>query len=336
MIGLIGILAGLLGSAGCSMAKYEPGKLPEITQGEKAMAGAIEKDLKFLTVEVGERNAWKYENLNKTADWIEGQFREMGYAVRRQSYQATHQKGPEEMKKFLENKPFANIEAEFKGSGDGIIVIGAHYDTVSGSPGADDNGSGIAVMLETARRMAGDRCKKTVRFVAFVNEENPFFNSEDRGSLVYAKSCKQKGERIDGAICFDMLGYFRDEKRTQGYPISAGKWVYGDRGNYVMFVGNLQSWDMTDRAARAFWEKASINCERFVYPDFIETDGSSDMASFWEMGYPAVLATDTAMFRNGMYHSYLDKMNVLDMDKLGRVGMGMLGVIRELAGSDKR
>ena len=339
MITWFGILVGVMSTFGCSMAKYEPGKLPVITENEKAMGRAIEGDLKFLTADVGMRNGLSegdYARLCRSADWIEGQFKEMGYVVNRQSYEVKGQNLTVNGKPYFKDKQFHNLVAEKKGSGEGIVILGAHYDAVNGSPGGNDNGSGVGVMMEVARAMAKEKCKKTIRFVAFTNEEPPFFQSADMGSLVYAKMCKARNDKIEAMVCLDTVGYFTDVKGSQKYPISIGKWLYGDRGNFLMFVSDFSSSDLTNKTAKLFRDKATINCEKAVFPDFVREVGFSDQWSFWQMGYPAVMVTDTAFNRNNAYHTTRDTMNLLKMDDLGRVGQGIMGVMRELAGSEKK
>jgi Zn-dependent M28 family amino/carboxypeptidase len=335
------IFALMILAAGCSMSKYGPGKRPALTENEKAMGRAIEQDLKFLVEDVGSRNAMteeKYLRLCKSANWIEGQFKEMGYTVSRQSYEVKTQNVTIDGKPYYKDKLFHNIEAQMKGvnKADDVVILGAHYDTVHHSPGGDDNGSGVAVMLEVARRMAGEKCAKTIRFVAFTNEEPPFFHSEDMGSLVYAKMCKERNDRIKAMVCLDSVGYFTDEKKTQGYPIFLGSWLYGNRGDFLMFVSNMSSGSLTGRTAKIFRSKATINCQKAVFPNFVRQVGFSDQWSFWQMGYPAVMVTDTAFYRNNTYHTTGDTTANLDMGNLGRVAEGIVGVMRELAQSEKR
>ena len=181
-------------------------------------------DVQNLAGEIGERNLQRYPQLNAAADFIEKSFRDAGLQPRRDSYEvgglACH-----------------NIEAEIRGASPEIVVIGAHYDSVLGAPGANDNGSGVAALLALARRFAGKQPHQTLRFVAFVNEEPPYFQTPEMGSLVYARRCKARGDRIAAMISLETIGYFSDAPRSQTYPVAALGAFYPKVGNFIGIVG---------------------------------------------------------------------------------------------------
>ncbi|MDI6738684.1 MAG: M28 family peptidase, partial [Nanoarchaeota archaeon] len=204
----------------------------------------------FLSEKIGERNYLDTEKLNKAADYIEDKFRSYKCNVKRQSFKA-------------ENKTYYNIEAEVKGTSDKnkIIVIGAHYDTITGTPGADDNASGVAGILELARLVSEKPLPYTIRLVAFALEEPPFFRTKNMGSYVYAESLKREGTKIEGMISLEMIGYFCDKKGCQYYPLPFFRWFYPDRGNFLAFVGNIRSRQFTLKMKKAFQKSSSLPVE---------------------------------------------------------------------------
>ncbi|HEX7190218.1 MAG TPA: M20/M25/M40 family metallo-hydrolase [Thermoanaerobaculia bacterium] len=220
---------------------------------------------------------------------------------------------------------FGNVVCEIAG-GDEVIVIGAHYDSVDGSPGADDNASGVAALIELAHRMRRAKPKRTIRFVSFINEEPPHFTTEQMGSLQYAEA--HRGEPIEAMLSLEMLGYYGAERY---YPplLSA---IYPKRGDFIAFVGNLASAALVRRCVRAFRRHATVPSQAGVLPELIPQVGWSDQWSFWRIGVPALMVTDTALFRNPHYHGATDLPETLDYDAMVRVVDGLEAVVRDLAG----
>ena len=268
--------------------------------------------------EIGERNMWHYAQLNAAADFIEDSFSRAGLRTRRDSYETGGQ-------------PCHNIEAEISGNSPEIIVIGAHYDSVFGSPGANDNGSGVAAVLALARRFASAKPKQTLRFVAFVNEEPPYFLSGEMGSQVYARRCKERGDKISGMISLETIGYFSDTLNSQKYPSPGLGLFYPNVGNFIGFVSNVHSRALLRRVIAVFREQAKIPSEGASLPAFIPGVSWSDQWSFWQQGYRAIMVTDTAPFRYPYYHSSTDTPDKLDYDRFTLVVSGMEKVIQELA-----
>jgi Zn-dependent M28 family amino/carboxypeptidase len=224
----------------------------------------------------------------------------------------------------------SNIEVERRGSGE-IVVIGAHYDTVEDCPGANDNGSGTVALLALARCFAAANPERTLRFVFFVNEEPPWFQDEEMGSVRYARRCRERDEDVVAMMCFDTVGYFTDEPGTQEYPVRGLSAVYGDRGNYVGFVGNLESRDLVHEAVRAFRETATIPSRGAALFGSLPGVGWSDHWAFWESGYPGILVTDTAPFRYPHYHRSTDTPDQIRYEELARVVRGCERVVARLA-----
>ena len=211
-----------------------------------------------------------------------------------------------------------------------ILLIGAHYDSVFGSPGANDNGSGVAAMLALARRFAGKPAQHTLRFVAFVNEEPPYFLTGQMGSFVYAGRCKARGDRISAMISLETIGYFSDAPHSQTYPAPGLGVFYPSVGNFIGFVSNVPSRNLLRRAIALFRKHAKIPSEGAALPAFIPGVSWSDQWSFWQHGYPGIMITDTAPFRYPHYHSATDTPDKLDYDRFALVVSGMEKVIEEL------
>jgi hypothetical protein len=307
---------------GKNVSKAGPFSPDEVTLREELRA-----DVEKLAGEIGERNMWHYAQLNAAADFIEESFSHAGLHPRRDSYD-------------IRGQACHNIEAEIPGSLQGaaasqtshlpIIVVGAHYDSVFGSPGANDNGSGVAATLALARRFATASPKHTLRFVAFVNEEPPYFLSGEMGSLVYARRCKERGDKISAMISLETIGYFSDAPHSQTYPSPGLGVFYPKVGNFIGFVSNIQSRALLRRVVALFRKHAKIPSEGAALPAFIPGVSWSDQWSFWQHGYPAIMVTDTAPFRYPYYHSSNDAPDKLDYDRFTLVVSGMKKVIENL------
>ena len=274
-------------------------------------------DVRMLGGEIGERNMARYPQLNAAADFIENSFARAGLVPRRDSYE-------------LQGVACHNIEAEIRGSSPEIVLVGAHYDSVFGSPGANDNGSGVAAMLALARRFAQKPTEHTLRFVAFVNEEPPYFLTEQMGSFVYAGRCKARGDQISAMISLETIGYFSDAPHSQTYPSLGIGVFYPTVGNFIGFVGNVRSRALLRRAIALFRKHARLPSEGAALPSFIPGVSWSDQWAFWQHGYPGIMITDTAPFRYPHYHRATDTPDKLDYDRFALVVSGMQKVIEEL------
>ena len=285
----------------------------------------LRADVQKLAGDIGERNMWHYAQLNAAVDFIEDSFSRAGLHPRRDSYE-------------IRGQACHNIEVEIPGEPQGaavssppsIILIGAHYDSVFGSPGANDNGSGVAAMLALARRFAGKTTQHTLRFVAFVNEEPPYFLGGDMGSFVYASRCKARGDKISAMISLETIGYFSDAPHSQTYPSPGLGIFYPKVGNFIGFVSNVQSRALLRRVVALFRKHAKIPSEGAALPSFVPGVSWSDQWSFWRCGYPGIMITDTAPFRYPHYHSASDTPDKLDYDRFTLVVSGMEKVIEDL------
>lgn len=277
------------------------------------------ENLDLLTVSIGERNCQKYEQLEAAAQFIESSFETYGYQPRSQFYE-------------IEGRRYRNIEATIIGTTkpDEIIVVGAHYDTMPDCPGADDNGTGVVSTLALAKLLKDKRLDRTVRFVAFTNEEYPFFWSDDMGSRVYAKQCRKDGDNIIGMIAIETIGFFSNEPGSQNYPINSFGF-FPDKGNFLFFVGNLYSRDFLTDSIGAFRKHSQVPSQGIAAFDCFEDISRSDNNSFWLEGYPGFMITDTANFRNPNYHRSSDTMDTLDIDNFTRSVSAFEKMITELA-----
>ena len=273
----------------------------------------------MLAGTIGERNLWKYAALNRAADYISSQLTASGHILRRQTFEVS-------------KLPVSNVDATLAGASRAheIIVIGAHYDTVPGCPGANDNATGVAAVLELARRFSQRPQPRTVRFVAFVNEEPPFFKTARMGSLVYATAARANRERVKGMLSLETMGYFSDADGSQSYPTPVA-WAYPTVGNFIGFVTDLRSAPLLWRARRAFKRRTSFPLQSAALPGRIPGVGWSDHWAFWQSGYRAVMITDTAPFRYPWYHTADDTPDKIDYDKLSRVVEGLEAVVEALA-----
>lgn len=297
------------------------GPLPPLDKEETEIREWLEKHVGTLAGSIGERNLWRYEGLQAAARYIEETFRRAGYKVGLQEF-------------VVEGKVVKNIEIEITGRSlpEEIVVVGAHYDTVPGSPGANDNATGTAGVLELARLLSDRRLARTVRLVAFANEELPFFESDQMGSRVYARRSRERGEKIIAMLSIETIGYYSDEKGSQQYP-SPFSLFYPDTANFIGFVANLSSRSLVRQSIASFRRHTAFPSEGVAAPGWMTGIGWSDHWAFWKEGYKAIMITDTALFRYGAYHGPADTPDKIDYDRTARVVAGIARVVTELAGS---
>lgn len=294
------------------------GSAPPLGPEEKVLRAELVAGVQKLGGEIGERNLARYPKLQAAASYIEDELIKAGWRVRRDEYE-------------VQGKKCANLEAELSGVSPEIVLIGAHYDSVFGAPGANDNGSGVAALLALARRFTGQPNEQTLRFVAFVNEEPGYFQSAQMGSFVYAGRCRQHGDRIRAMISLETIGYFSQQPGSQHYPMPGLGLLYPRTGNYIGFVSNVASRKLLRNAIGEFRREARVPSEGAALPAMIPGVGWSDQWSFWQYGYPGIMVTDTAPFRYPHYHKPSDTPDKLDYDTMTRVVVGMEKVIHHLA-----
>ena len=301
--------------------KPHRGALPPLTDEEAALGRLLERHI--TTIAAREHNVVHYDELEKAAHYIEATLASFSYAVGRQEF-------------LVDGKPVRNIDVAIEPAGGSaepdVIVVGAHYDSVSGSPGANDNASGAAAVIELARllRDLDTVGGKRIRLVLFVNEEPPYFRTEAMGSLRYARALAQRNERVVAMYSLETIGFYSSDPGSQVYPAPFGL-MFPDRGDFVAFVGMMGSRALVRETMRSFRSHTSFPTIGGVAPDFIPGIGWSDHWAFAEQGFQAVMITDTAPFRYPHYHRPSDTPDKIDAEKVARVVKGVERVIRDLS-----
>ena len=295
------------------------GPMPPLTEEQRALEQELRSSVQMLAGQIGERNLFRYKQLVAAADYIRAALGHTGYEVRRHTYDVAGQLSE-------------NVEVEVKGkeSPDDILLIGAHYDSVRGSPGANDNATGVAALLALARAFARAAPSRTLRFVAFTNEEPPFFQTRHMGSRVYAVRSRERRERIRLMLSLETIGYYSDEPGSQRYPFPLS-FFYPSTANFIGFVGNMENAPWVKQLLTSFRRHAQFPSEGGALWEWIPGIAWSDHWAFWKEGYPAVMVTDTAMNRYPHYHTTADTPDKVRYDRLARVVSGLQRVIAELA-----
>jgi Peptidase family M28 len=299
-LGLAGLAYFMVAMPGRSHA----GALPALSGEDRALS--LRLRLHVAALAAAERN----RDLETPARYVEAAFSKIGLQPRSQYFESGGRK-------------VRNVEA-----GSGAIVVGAHYDTVPGSPGADDNASAVAVLIELAALLKNDALP--VRFVAFANEEMPYFLGPEMGSWAYAGRARSRNEEIRAMFSLEMLGYYRDAPGTQHYPFPLSVF-YPDRADFIAFVGDLGARSLVRRSLKLFRHHAIFPSEGLAAPGFIPGVTWSDHWSFRRHGYPAVMITDTAFYRYPHYHLPSDTPDRLDYERMARVTLGLAAMLKELA-----
>jgi hypothetical protein len=301
--------------------KPHRGPLPPITSEEAELAQSLKRHI--ATIAEREHNVAHYEELEKVARYIEATLASLGYAVSRQEF-------------FADGKPVRNIDVTIEPAGRSadpeVIVVGAHYDSVFGSPGANDNGSGVAAVIELARllRDLDGVGAKRIRLAFFVNEEPPYFMTEAMGSLHYGRALARRRERVVAMYSLETIGFYSSEPGSQVYPAPFGL-MFPDRGNFIAFVGMMGSRALLRETMRSFRSHTSFPTIGGVAPRFVPGIAWSDHWAFAEQGFQAVMITDTALFRYPHYHRPSDTPDKVDTEKVARVVKGMERVIRDFS-----
>lgn len=255
--------------------------------------------------------------MKEACDYISEQFASYGYKVEFQSYK-------------INGVTVKNIIVTKKGAKypDRFIIVGAHYDNYF-NPGADDNASGIAGLLEVARLVSNYDSNNSIRFIAFVNEEPPFFKTEYMGSRIYAKAARLRNEDIKGVVILEMIGYYSNKPFSQRYPPIFGLF-YPNKGNFIGVLGNFNSWQLAKEVVSGLKERAQLPVESVVTFDFIGGIDFSDNGSFWKEGFPSIMVTDTASYRNKYYHSQSDTYDTLNYKAMAEVVRGIVFALKRI------
>jgi len=295
------------------------GPLPPLTANQVRMRANLEQHVRFLSHSIGVRSAENFPNVYRAATYIEHRLQDLGYQVVSQEFSA-YKRG------------FRNLEATLPGTTrpQEVVILGAHYDTAEDAPGADDNASGVAGVLELARAFAQARQSRTIRFVFFPNEEPPSFPTANMGSRHYATAARARNDQITAMLSIESIGYYDVEKGSQRYPFPLNL-AYPDVGDFIGFVSNLKSGSLVRRAIRAFRAHGTMPTQGAAAPAWVPGVWWSDHWSFWREGYRAIMITDTAPYRNPFYHTPQDTPDKLDYGRMARVVDGLTHVVRAVA-----
>jgi hypothetical protein len=288
------------------------------------LAARLEAHVRVLAEDIGERNWRRHAELSRARDYVARTLKSYGYKVRREPYR-------------VKGKLCENLIAELPGTDPAlkreIVVAGAHYDSASGTPGADDNASGVALLLELARRFRDKPAARTLRFAAFSTEEAYIFKGlTDRqrwatmGSHHHARAARKRGDRIVAMVSLEMMGYYSDLEGSQDAP-RAVRWFYPSKGDFALVVGDLRSRRLV-QALKFGMEGGRLPVQAASLPRFVPGVGDSDHRNFWAAGYPAAMITDTAFYRNRHYHRATDTADTLDYRKMAEAAAGVEEALR--------
>ena len=274
---------------------------------EPTKASNLNQHLQQIVSTTQYRNHKNINELNRVAAYIKQQVELSGIPCEYQNYQ-------------VEEHSYRNVVCKLNADKAKTIIVGAHYDTYGEQQGADDNASGIAGLIELARVMSKqkDRLRHNIDFVAYTLEEPPYFRTEYMGSYIHAQSLQARKDKIEGVIVLEMIGYF-SEKNEQNYPIKAMKWIYPKHGNFIAAVSNFSSRNLGKDYCAAMNKYNRLQCSRLVAPASVQGVDFSDHLNYWNLGYKALMITDTSFYRNDAYHTKQDTLDRLNTNKMAHV-----------------
>lgn len=275
---------------------------------EKTSIDRIYRDVETLTSIQPARNCLNLKSLRVAADYINREFVDAGYEV-------------DEQKWLANRNVYTNVIAAYQPEKPIRLIVGAHYDVCGDQPGADDNASAVAGLLETARLVVANQPNLDygIDFVAYCLEEPPFFGTELMGSYVHAESLKEVETEVLGMICYEMIGYFSDEPNSQRYPFPGLDKLYPNKGNFIIVVGLHAFQEFHEKFYQKMSHESKIDVQKIVFPTEDDLAGLSDHRNYWKFGYPAVMINDTSFLRNPHYHEITDTIHTLDFEKMKEV-----------------
>lgn len=273
----------------------------------------IRQHMQVLTQTAVSRNYQHPEQLDEIAEYLFEQFALYADTVYYQPYQ-------------VGNRTYKNVIAVFGPRETRRTIIGAHYDVCGEQDGADDNASGTTGLLELARLLDTTTLSERIDLVAYTLEEPPFFRTDKMGSYIHASSLVKDSVDVKGMICLEMIGYFKDEKRTQDYPLGFLKLFYGSRGNYITLVNKFGPGKFARKFTNRYKRRSDIRTKRFKGPKALQGIDFSDHLNYWKFGISALMITDTAFYRNKEYHGN-DTLDRLDLARMAKVIDGVYQVV---------
>jgi hypothetical protein len=292
---------------------------PPLEPAPPELVAAVRGHVDALAGQIGGRSLALPGSMEAAAAYVRHEWAQQGYTVEISTYT-------------IDDHEVANLAVELPGRRPELVVVGAHYDTCLAYPGADDNASGVAALLELSKRLRGSEPEFTVRFVAFANEEPPYFKDPaTMGSSVYARELREQGLEVEAMLSLESVGYFSDAPGSQRYPKIVAP-LYPDAGNFIAVVGKNRSRKLVRAVVGGLERHGPVPVESIAAPATITGIDWSDHWSFWQAGWPAaVMVTDTAVFRNPHYHEPTDTPETLDFERLAWVVVALDGTLRELA-----
>ncbi len=314
-LGLAFLLVGSLGA--CLVVQPMPFMGPRQGAAE-VVPSRLEAHVRYLVEDCAPRHWQGREGLAKAGAYIEKGFRDAGGRISEQVFE-------------VRGKPYRNVIASFGPQSGPRVIVGAHYDACEPLPGADDNASGVAGLLELARLLGAHPPVMRVELVAYTLEEPPFFRTQDMGSARHAQAVKARGEAVRAMIALEMIGRFSDAPQSQAYPSALISPLYPDRGNFIAVVGRLNDIGLTRSVKRTLRGATSLPVVSINAPRWIPGLDFSDHHPYWDAGFPAVMVTDTAFYRNTDYHTAQDTPERLDYPRMAQVVQGVHAAVERLA-----
>jgi Zn-dependent M28 family amino/carboxypeptidase len=293
--------------------------------GAAASPGRLRQHVRKLSVDFSGRSFDKQTPREGAARYIESEFAALGLGVQRQSFRA-------------QGRLYRNLVVALGPDTRDVLVIGAHYDVANGEPdtedqpGADDNASGVAGLVELARLLKTQPLRQRIELVAFANEEPPFFRTPDMGSAVHARSLTAAGRRASLMLALECIGYFSDAPSSQDYPVSLLGAVYPNTGNFIALVGRMEDGAITREVKAALLSASDLPVASMNAPVFVVGVDFSDHLNYWSEGFVGMMLTDTAFYRNKAYHSADDTPERLDYGRMAKVVDGVRAVVLQQAG----
>ncbi|MCS4303590.1 M28 family peptidase [Chryseobacterium sp. BIGb0232] len=267
----------------------------------------VKKHLVALTQTPQFRNYKNVDQLNTIADYIQQTFKTYSDSTGFQEYK-------------VDGQSYKNVIGSFGTENSKRIIIGAHYDVCGDQQGADDNATGVTALLELARMLKGQKLNYRIDLVAYTLEEPPYFRTENMGSYIHAKYLKDNDIDVYGMASVEMIGYFKDEKGSQSFPIGALSWIYGDKGDFITLVKKFSgAGPFVGNFIDQFKDTNQIKTETFPAPGFVHGVDFSDHLNYWKFDFPALMITDTSFFRNKNYHKSTDTLETLDIQRMTKV-----------------
>ncbi len=318
LIAVAGLLLLIIGPAILAVRQPTFSKIP-FSLGPRADAGRLQKHVEYLAGELAPRNHKHPEKLNATVQYLLEGLAVPGAKIFRQPYFIKTDTS--------EKIEQVNIIARFGSNTASAIIVGAHYDVAGSLPGADDNSSGVAGLLELARLLSLRKTTADIELVAFATEEAPFFGTEQMGSAFHARTLSEQNQKIKAMICLEMIGYFVEKQQYSSWAL---RLAYPGNGLYAAIVGRWQDRQLAKTVKRSFQGASDLQALSYSGPPLFGAD-YSDHRNYWEQGYPAVMITDTAFIRNPNYHTANDTPETLDYRRMAEVVDGVLNSVLHLS-----